>query len=57
MSVVPEGTLDMIEENIIDEEPAQNEVVDVDELERLILDFYAYNNDILEEEYDDDDDE
>ena len=46
----------MIEENIINEEPAQNEVVDVDELERLI-DFYAYDNDILEEEYDDDEDE
>ena len=53
MSVVPAGTLDMIEENIINEEPAQN--VDVDELERFILDFYAHNNDILDEENDDDD--
>ena len=60
MSVVPAGTLDMSEENIIpiiNEERAQNEVVNVDELERLILYFYAYKNDLLDEEDDDDDDE
>ena len=57
MSVVPAGTLHMIEENIIDEEPAHNEVLDVDELERLILDFYAYNNDILDGESDTDDED
>ena len=57
MSVVPEGTLDLTQITEEIEGPAQNQMEEIDALEWSILEFYANNNDILEDDNEDDDDE
>ena len=56
MSVVPEGTLDLTQTSEEIEVPAQNQIDEIEALERSVLEFYADRNDVLEDDYDDNDD-
>lgn len=53
MSVVPEGTLDLTQTSEEIEVPAQNQIDEIETLERSVLEFYADRNDVLEDDYDD----
>ena len=55
MSIVPEGTIDFIDDDVMVDSSEQNEVNEIEELEKLVLNYYAQNNDVLEDEDDDDD--
>ena len=56
LSVVPEGTLDICTD---DEEQNEEDLDDIEYLERSILEHYANNNDVVEisDNIDDSDDE
>jgi hypothetical protein len=55
MSIVPEGTIDFIDDDVMVDSSEQTEVNEIEELEKLVLNYYAQNNDVLEDEVDDDD--
>lgn len=57
MSIVPEGTIDFNNDNAIIDSPKENFGNEIDELEKLVLNYYAQNNDVLEDNDDDDDNE
>ena len=56
MSIVPEGTIDFNDDDVMIDSSEQNEVNEIEELEKLVLNYYAQNNDVLEDEDDEEDD-